>query len=209
MTGRLLAGGGVLLHRVTAWWGRDGVQSGIARVIGTILGVAFALGMLAAAPVLWWPLAAGWLVASWACTPANLTATAAAVEEDHGAFLASLHLFIGAEKGVHLAQLAAGLLGEETATDRIREMCEAAGVPITRGVRVKDRGVSTGIRRDQLPPLPPRLLQSLTAGVAAGQHEQQQQQHTSGEGSREGFWIKDDPGNPARAEIHWIGEKTG
>ncbi|MGW6915552.1 hypothetical protein ACWGB8_17295 [Kitasatospora sp. NPDC054939] len=204
MTGRLLAGGGVLLHRVTAWWARDGVKSGIARVIGTILGVAFAAGMLAAAPVLWWPLAAGWLITSWCTTPAAAEAPEAGPsEEETTAFLATLHLIIGGEKGAHLAQLAAAILGDETATDRIREMCTAAGVPINRGVRVRDRGVSTGVRRDDLPPLPPTALQPLLAGVAAGQSEQQQQQHASGEGPRKGFSIIDDPANPARSAVHW------
>ncbi|SOB84223.1 hypothetical protein [Streptomyces sp. 1331.2] len=214
MTGRLLVGGGVLLQRVTDWTARDGVKSGIARGIGITSGAAFGGGFLLAAPGLWWPTAGTWLLASWiAAKNADRQTGEEETEEtedelDHGAFIASLHLFIGAEKGAHLAQLAAGLLGDETATDRIREMCDAANVPITRGVRVKNRGVSTGIRRDQLPPLPPHILQPLANRVAAGQSEQQQQQHAPEEGAREGFWIKDDPENPARSAVHWIKEKT-
>ncbi|MGW6913727.1 hypothetical protein ACWGB8_07895 [Kitasatospora sp. NPDC054939] len=205
MTGRALAGGGVLLHRVTDWWARDGIKSGIARIIGTVSGAAFAAGMLAAAPVLWWPLAAGWLIASWCATPpAAETAEDGPAGKDATAFLAALHLTIGTEKGLHLAQLAAAILGDETATDRIRALCKAAGVPVNRGVRVKDRGVSTGVRREDLPPLPPAALQPLLAGVAAGQTEQQQQQQSAGEGPREGYLIKDDPGDPARSDVHWI-----
>lgn len=197
MTGRLLAGGGVLLRRVTTWWAQDGVQSGIARVIGTLLSVLVGGGILLAAPVLWWPLALVWLIACWCVRPATDAAEDDDPEADPEAFLAGLHTLIGDQKGLHLAQIAAGLLGDETATDRVRELCAAASVPINRGVRVKGRGVSTGVRRDALPPLPAPSPGAPVAVVAAGQDEQQQQQH--------GYvTLPDRNGNPQRHEIHWL-----
>ncbi|WP_405019571.1 hypothetical protein OHV05_24545 [Kitasatospora sp. NBC_00070] len=196
----------MLLHRVTAWWAADGVKSGIARIIGTLLAAAFGAGMLLAAPGLWWPLAAVWLIASWFATPAAVAEDEAEEEEnDPGAFLASLHHLIGDQKGVHLAQIAAELLGDETATDRVREQCSAASVTISRGVRVKGRGVSTGVRRDSLPPLPAISPTAPVAVVTAGQNEQQQQQHPG----QEGFVVLPDPdGNPHRHQIHWVNQPT-
>lgn len=37
----------------------------------------------------------------------------------------------------------------------LREALKAMGVPVSRGVRMKGRGVSTGVKRGDLPPLPP------------------------------------------------------
>lgn len=195
---RALTGGSVLLRKVTTWWAADGVKSGIARVIGTLLGLAFGGGVLLTSPALWWPLAAGWLIACWYAKPA---APAEPDPINPSAFLAALHQLIGQEKGLHLAQIAANLLGDENDTARVRALCQAAGVPINRGVRIKDRGVSTGIRRDALPPLPTPSESGTVGVVAAGHDEQQQQQH--------GFVTLPDPGgNPRIHKIHWIGQPT-
>lgn len=167
MTGRLLTGGGALLTRITTWWTADGVRSGIARIIGTLLATATGTGVLLAAPGLWWPLAAGWLIASWYAKPA--AAAEQAEQDDPGEFLRLLHQLLADRTGAHLAEVAEHLTGDPAATAIVRELCEAADVPITRGVRVRGRGVSTGIRTQDLPPLPDPDPTAPVGVVAPGQ----------------------------------------
>lgn len=117
------------------------------------------------------------------------------------AFLTALHQLLPDPKAtIHLAQVAEHLLGDPTNTAPVRALCTATGTPVTRGVRVRDRGVSTGIRGADLPPLPaPDRTPSPTPDVAvvsAGRSEQQtrqqQQQHAA---------ITPDPGG----DLHrWI-----
>ncbi len=108
---------------------------------------------------------------------------------------------------IHLAQIAAEMTGDRTATGPVRELCIAAGIPIT-DVRVRGRGSSTGIYRRDVPPLPDPSRQPLSGVVGAGQDQQQQHQQQSETALREGFLIKDDPDNPARSQVHWIKEKA-
>jgi hypothetical protein len=152
-------------------------------------------------------LAAGWLRAAWRTTPAAETedhledqepedpdASPAAGPTTADLITAAHTLATGA--GVHLAQLAQHLYCDPTATPQVRSLAAAAGIPITRGVRVPERGVSTGIRAVDLPPLPGPSLTAPVAVVAAGHGEQQQQQHG-------GFEILPDPdGNPVRWVVH-------
>ncbi|WP_030267930.1 hypothetical protein [Streptomyces sp. NRRL B-24484] len=166
MAGRLLTGGGVLLRRVGAWWTADGVMSGAARVIGTLFAVLAGGGLLLGAPALWWPLALGWLIASWYAQPAPAPATEQA---DPGEFLRILHQLLADRTGIHLAEVAEHLTGDPEQTAAVRELCTLAAVPINRGVRVKGRGVSTGIRAKDLPPLPTAAPDPAAGVVAAGQ----------------------------------------
>ena len=106
---------------------------------------------------------------------------------------------------IHLAQIAAKMTGDRTATAPVRELCIATGIPIT-DVRVRGRGSSTGIYRRDVPPLPDPSQQPLSGVVGAGQGQQQQHQQQSETALREGFLIKDDPDNPARSQVHWIKE---
>jgi hypothetical protein len=130
-------------------------------------------------------------------------------EPDEAAeFLADLHRMMPNPDGrLHLAQIAARLHGNEKATDRVRELCAAAGIPIT-AVRVKGRGSSTGIYRRDLPPLPDPFRHPLSGVVAAGQRHQQQHQQRIDVGGGEGFITVPDPdGDPHRTVVHWA--KTG
>lgn len=196
---RALTGGGVLLHRVTAWWAADGVKSGIARVIGTLLGLLAGVGLLAAAPVLWWPLAIVWLIACWCATP-----TEAAVDEDEetdgevdtAGFLAELHrLTPGPKDRIHLAQVAEAL---DLDPADVRDLCAAAAIP-TGPVRVRGRGSSTGIKAEDLPPVATPLTGDVVGVVAPG--------HSNNNNFRKGFYSEPDPaGGPAARRIRWVTE---
>ncbi|MFE2912837.1 hypothetical protein [Kitasatospora indigofera] len=121
-------------------------------------------------------------------------------------FLALLHRLMPAPGDrIHLAQIAAEMTGDRTATGPVRELCATAGIPIS-DVRVRGRGSSTGIYRRDVPPLPDPSRQPLPGVVGAGQGQQQQHQQQSDTALREGFLIKDDPDNPARSQVHWIKE---
>lgn len=119
------------------------------------------------------------------------------------AFLTALHQLLPDPKAtIHLAQLAEHLLGDPTATPAVRALCTATGTPVTRGVRVRDRGVSTGIRGTDLPPLPdPARTPTPTptvAVVSAGQNEQQPRQQQQQQPS-----VAPDPsGDPNRWIVH-------
>jgi hypothetical protein len=66
----------------------------------------------------------------------------------------------------HLAVLATHL---KTSTARVREGLTGAGIPIEGGVRMKGRGVSTGVKADHFPPLPSPTPAPSEDVVAAGQ----------------------------------------
>lgn len=130
-------------------------------------------------------------------------------EPDTGEFLALLHqLMPRPTDRVHLAQIAEHLTGDPRATGPVREMCAAAGVPIT-AVRVPGRGSSTGIYGHSLPRPSDPSRQPLPGVVAAGQSQQQQQQQHDAADGREGFVTLPDPdGNPHRTVVHWIKETS-
>ncbi|MCG6499446.1 hypothetical protein [Kitasatospora sp. A2-31] len=132
------------------------------------------------------------------------TAEGPAVESAKTAeFLALLHrLMPRPGDRIHLAQVAAEMSGDPTATGPVRDLCAAAGVTVT-AVRVKGRGSSTGIYRRDLPPLPNPSPEPLSGVVVAGQHGQQQRQQHSEEGPEKGFVTTADPANPAHSIIHW------
>jgi hypothetical protein len=171
-------------------------MSGGARIIGTLLAAAAAGGLLLAAPALWWPLALGWLVACWYTTPP--AAEDGQPGTDPAEFLRLVHrLAEGRKAGVHLAEIAQALTGSPTATATVRELCETVGIPISPGVRVKGRGVSTGVKTVDLPPLPGPSPDGPVGVVVAGQSEQQQQQHALA-------WIIPDPsGDPHRYALKY------
>jgi hypothetical protein len=186
MTDRLLAGGGVLLRRITAWWSADGVASAAGRIIGTLLAVAAGGGVLLAAPALWWPFAAGWLLACWYAKPS----TACECGEDPVDWLPALHAHLAGLFGKHLDVLAPAL---GITVEDLTAWCKAEGIDI-RKVRVGAR-VRRGLRAQDLPPLPNPSPAPSDAGVAPGQ---------TGNGNSNALaWIIPDPdGNPNRFAVH-------
>ncbi|WP_393057708.1 hypothetical protein [Streptomyces sp. LN549] len=66
----------------------------------------------------------------------------------------------------HLAALATHL---NTTPTRVREGCSLAGIPVAGGVRMKGRGVSTGVREKDFPPLRSPDAAPSEGVVAAGQ----------------------------------------
>ncbi|WP_280684831.1 hypothetical protein [Kitasatospora sp. MAA19] len=125
--------------------------------------------------------------------------------DEHTEFLALLHrLMPGATPGqddrIHLAQIASAWTGEGSDTTPVRALLAELDIPTT-ACRVPERGPSTGIYLRDVPPLPDPDRQPLPV-VVAGPDQQQQQQQRSEVAAREGFWIKDDPANPARSTVH-------
>jgi hypothetical protein len=205
---RLIKGTAVLARRYRIWLWDDGLKAALQRGTGTLAAAGFLGGISLAAPVVLLPVTAVCLLAAWgAGRPDDEEITEAEPEEDGEEFdfLAALYDLMADADRLHLAQIAEELYGDPAATATVREECAAAGVPITRGVRVPGRAVSTGVHRRDLPPLPDHSPTDPVAVVCAGQSEQQQQQHHG----REGFIVLPDPdGNPHRHEIRWINQPT-
>jgi len=157
-----------------------------------------------------------WCVAAWRAKPDKAAAAPADEQEpeelaedggqadDGTEFLALLHHLMPEPSGrVHLAQIAEHLSGDPKLTGPVRELCGAAGIPIT-AVRVPGRGSSTGVYRRDLPPLPDPSRQPLPAVVGAGQSGQQQHQQHAGEGFEKGFVTVPDPdGEPNQTLVIW------
>lgn len=203
---RTLVGGGMLLRRLTSWLTGEKFLTAAGRVICTILTAAFCMGLLAAAPILWWFLATGWLIASWCATP---TQAAEPAEEsdpsdpepdlDLDQFVTALYRLVGGPTGrVHLVTVAEhlGITGQA-----VREMCTAAGIPYD-AVRVPGKGSSTGIKAEHLPPLPSAPAGPVVDVVAAGQSN-------NNNNTRTGFYSHPNP-DPDGTEIKitWITEKA-
>jgi hypothetical protein len=197
---RLLAGSADLARRYCVWLLADGVGAALLRVVGGVAAAAFVGGICLAAPIVLAPVAAGWVLGAWHASRPQEESEEGGEDYAPAEFLALLHELLAETDRLHLAQIAADLYGAPDATGQVRDLCAAAGVVITRGVRVPGRGVSTGIYRRDLPPLPDPSPTGPVAVVAAGQGEQQQQQHGDGEG----FVITPDPaGNPQRWRVQW------
>lgn len=204
---RLAAGTVELTSRYYIWLWADGFKAAAARITGGVTAAGFLAGICLAAPILTIPTAAVWCLAAWHAGPTETREEEADDEPDDSEeepdILAVLHHLLDDAKAIHLAQIAEYLYDDPAATATVRELCAAAGVPITRGVRVPGRAVSTGVHRRDLPPLPDHSPTDPVAVVGAGQDEQQQ--HLG----REGFIVLPDPdGNPHRHEIRWINQPT-
>jgi len=203
---RLADGTAALARRYRIWLWEEGVRAGLTRAIGGVAAAGFVGGICLAAPILTFPVASLGLLAAWGAGKPTADGGQAPTDEDcpndytAEEFLAHLHNLMATADRLHLAQVAAELYDDPAATAQVRDQCAAAGVTITRGVRVPQRGVSTGLYRRDLPPLPSPSSTAPVAVVAAGQGEQQQQQHDLGEG----FTITPDPdGNPHRWAVQW------
>lgn len=142
-------------------------------------GCAGAVWLVAASDWATWTAVAagtGWVAAAWTIGY-RPPATPAAVEEQPPTepgmsgeeLLLLLHELDGATHGVHLTQ-AADALGPPWDVPAVRALCEEAGIPVRRAVRVRGRGVTVGVHRADLPPAPPLPLSGPpVAVVAAGQ----------------------------------------
>jgi hypothetical protein len=205
---RLGAGTVALARRYRIWLWEDGAARGLLRVVGGVAALGFTGGVCLAAPVLIVPAVGGLVLAAWANGRAPDGEEEGETEpEDYSPeeFLGHLHELMAATDRLHLAQIAEQLYDDETATGQVRDLCAAAEVTITRGVRVRGRKVSTGIYRRDLPPLPAGTERGPVAVVVPGQGEQQQQQHPDSNGF---VTIPDPAGNPVRHEIRWITDHT-
>lgn len=160
---------GRLVRRLLAAGERDGDR------IGPLLLLAIACAalwyVLERAPILGGPLTLGWLAAAWR---AGAPAAAEAEEEqpeaptvalpDRDELAVALHE-IGAPHA-HVAALADHLGLDPT---RVREALAEAAIPVSGGCRMKGRGVSTGVKATDFPPLPSPTSDAVADVVAAGQ----------------------------------------
>ncbi|TXS16070.1 hypothetical protein EAO71_35175 [Streptomyces sp. ms191] len=185
---RIADGTGILARRAGTWLVGEGWQS-LALRGGT---VAF-LAPYVLPPVLdelrGYPLAvpaatvAGLGAAWWAGRPQAAEDIEEDVEEqpeqepapavEPGVFIGHVRTAIGTGKGVHLAALAEHLTratGDPWTPALARAACEAAGLPVQRGVRMPGRAPSTGVKLGALPaPLPAPSVAPPGDVVPAGQ----------------------------------------
>ena len=100
------------------------------------------------------------------------------------------------EVGAHHAHLAALADHLGTTTERVRAGLKAAGIPAGDQVRMRGRGVSTGVRAAHFPPLP-----APTPPVVAAGHADNNDNNNS-PGAR-GFTTEPDAVNPHRTWVRW------
>lgn len=168
---RALAAGGV------AWAGardvnpkEDGVSRGraaAARIVGGTLSVAFVAGTLWALSrgVLLWGSTALWLIGAWvAGRPADEEEEWPALADESDAltadeFVELLHQ-LSAGRNLHLSTVRSALErvcpGGDWSGPAVTALCEEVGARVRKGVSVPGATprVTTGIHRDDLPPLP-------------------------------------------------------
>lgn len=135
------------------------------RLLGLALAVGTGSRIVGRVPMLMVPVTVVWLVAAWRGAPDKDKNKAVDEQEtergqDEGEKperepLLHVYELAGAchEVGAPHAHFAALALHLDTTAERVRESCRAAGIP-TSTVRMKGRGVSTGIKAEHFPPLP-------------------------------------------------------
>ena len=142
-------GSAAICARIGAW-----IAGGpVPRLIALGLAAGFAKG-LPHTTTLVWLTAAAWLVTA---VVLGLRSPATTAPEDDGQepaltpekVTAALHEL--AAPHVHLVPVAEAL---DSTTQDVRKALDEMGVPVTDGVRMKGRGVSPGVRAQDLPPLP-------------------------------------------------------
>lgn len=174
---RIWRGSGALAHRrgaALAGWVRKGRRNdlkGPAAALGPVLRlVVLALGALAlygalrAASWLLWPLTALWCWRAWkTAEPVPSTPDETLLDDDAGqdpdavyaALLDWIQQAIGDRQGVHLRDLLAnaqahGLL-EDLEPGDLRAHLERWDIPVRKRLRVRGRGVTVGVHRDDVP----------------------------------------------------------
>lgn len=181
---RIGTGCAVIGRSCTAWLGaveyegRQRTGAVIGRAAGGVAtgwfvgGIAYAIGPWA------WATAGALLAASvWAAgRPGGGDEEEPAGEELSGAAFLELVHDVAQGGNVHLSAIREQL-AEETETEwsgpATRALCDAAGIRVRDGVRVPGARppVTTGIHRDDLPPLPQPLSQRAVDDVAAGHRD--------------------------------------
>lgn len=178
---RLATGTGRLATQFRAWaCGKDlqraeRVRGVLGRTIGGAAAAAFVGGTIWALNrgALMWGSCLLALVSAWVAGGAKTTDdTPAQPALDPGAFLELVH-DVARGANVHLVAIREQLAHE---TERpwtpaeVRALCAAASIPVRDGVRVPGArpAVTTGIHRDDLPPLPQPLSGAPGADVVAG-----------------------------------------
>lgn len=209
---RISQGSDLLWRRLTdglSGWVRAGTSTGdrlVRLVILTGISVLLVRAVWAK-PLALWPLSCGWLVLAWRSSPTptprpdDTPADAGdASAEDHPQtpppgrddLTAALHAV--AAPHAHIKALATHL---HTTPTRVREGLTQAGIPVSDGVRMKGRGVSTGVSADDIPPLPATPTPTPGGVVAAGQRATTTATPLRVE-SREGMTIIHDPADTHR-----------
>jgi hypothetical protein len=126
-------------------------------------------------------------------------------------FLPLLRAAFGTDRQAHLTVLAERLTtatAEAWSPAAVRAACEAAGVPVERGVRMPGRSPSTGVRLKTLPePLPGPPVDPVAGVVVAGQNTATDPATATATG-RElltvgdvAMELHDDPTNPVRTHV--------
>lgn len=163
---RPLDGTRVIIDRTRAWITADTTTTAVARGIGIITAGAAGVGVLTARPVLWWPVAGGWMIAAMCQRPAGTGCDCQDGEPfDPAWFTDSVRAYMAARgrDRAFIAELA-GSFGVDTLT--VREWARLAGVQVHRTIRIKGEGSNAGIYLKSLPdPSPTAPFE----GVAAGQ----------------------------------------
>ncbi|MGW7085037.1 hypothetical protein ACWGH2_16315 [Streptomyces sp. NPDC054871] len=157
--------GSSLISRSLAAW----IAGGVALRLFCVAGVASFIKGLPWTTSIAYALAAGWLVTAVirglrapdpSAAPSVEDAVADEAAEPDGDPAAPPSLTVDelaialhaiAAPHAHLSALADRL---QTAPERVREGLTLAAIPITGGVRMRGRGVSTGVKADHFPPLP-------------------------------------------------------
>jgi hypothetical protein len=116
---------------------------------------------------------------------------------DPGEFLELVH-DVSAGGNVHLVEIRRQLALEtdrEWSGPQVRALCDAAGIPVRDGVRVRGAkpAVTTGIHRDDLPPLPRPSSEGAVGVVGAGQESNNNTNITTEAIGQAGLLIKHGP----------------
>ncbi|MGW4437030.1 hypothetical protein ACWELO_14900 [Streptomyces sp. NPDC004596] len=177
---RLYRGSGLLslgMARGTVAWFKEGKGpvDFLVRLAFLLGGLAMLWGFIRTAPVLMFGVTTWWVIAAFrkgkpeqpkgeaAVAPLQESSEPARAEDpkrdDSPEVLEALRKV--AEPHAHLT-VAAQALGTDTA--HVREVLTRAGIPIG-DVRMKGRGVSTGVKAEDIPSPPPRPLNLLLALV--------------------------------------------
>lgn len=164
----LFDGSSLLCGRIGAW-----IAGGWALRLGVIVGAALFIKGLPYTRALMWCTAGGWALGALVAGLRDAAVKAKGEEPGEPAdtppltrdeLAAAMHQ-IGAPHA-HLSALATHL---STSPERVRAGCQAASIPIEGGVRMKGRGVSTGVKADHFPPLPSPTGAEPAPVVVAGQ----------------------------------------
>jgi hypothetical protein len=204
------------MARGTVAWFKEGkgAVDFLVRLVFLLGGLAILWGFIRTAPVLMFPLTAWWVIAAFrkgkpeeaeeepAVASLQESSEPAAGQDDSPKVLAVLRE--SADPHVHLSVIAQRL-GTDTA--HVREVLTRAGVPIS-DVRMKGRGVSTGVKGSDIPsPSPsPEPSEPVVGGESAG-HSNNNNTELTATLLPSGAQIISvpDPTNPARTHVKVIG----